>query len=207
MVIRYHNVQTFLAKEYLMKKDDLTQVKNIGNARQKLLAIHGITTIQQLYETPLEKLEQIKSLGKHYAKLIKEAVNNFYEPKKEIPAKPVIAVPAGKDEKSDKADRNLNAELAKTTRCLKSAKEKLKPLQKKKHLKLFVDLKKRSNKLKTRIGALNRIQTDLSKKQKKEITKKAAALNSMLKNVGKNKKGKTMKKLSIEIQSLLKIIK
>ncbi|MBT8374781.1 MAG: hypothetical protein KJN80_07715, partial [Deltaproteobacteria bacterium] len=98
-------------------------------------------------------------------------------------------------------------ELVKTTKYLKSAKEKLKPLQKKKHLKLFVDLKKRSNKLKTRIVALSRIQPDLSEKQKKKITKKAAALNTMLKNVGKNKKGKTMKKLSQEIQSLLKFIK
>ena len=190
-----------------MKKDDLTQVKNIGNARKKLLAIHGIATIQQLYETPLEKLEQIKSLGKHYAKLIKEAVNDFHEPKEEAPAEPVIEVSPGKDEKSDKTDRNLNAEFVKTTKYLKSAKEKLKPLQKKKHLKLFVDLKKRSNKLKARIVTLIRIQPDLSKKQKKKITKKAATLNTMLKNVGKNKKGKTMKKLSQEIQSLLKFIK
>ena len=189
-----------------MKKDDLIQVKNIGNARKKLLAIHGITTIQQLYETPLEKLEQIKSLGKHYAKLIKEAVNAFHEPKEEAPAEPVIEVSPGTDKKSDKTDRNLNAELVKTTKYLKSAKEKLKPLQKK-HLKISLDLKKRSNKLKTRIVALSRIQPDLSKKQKKKITKKTAALNTMLKNVGKNKKGKTMKKLSQEVQSLLKFIK
>jgi predicted flap endonuclease-1-like 5' DNA nuclease len=37
-----------------MKKDDLTQVKNIGSARMKLLNSQGITTIQQLYEIPLE---------------------------------------------------------------------------------------------------------------------------------------------------------
>jgi hypothetical protein len=190
-----------------MIKDDLTQVKNIGNARKKLLAIHGITTIQHLYETPLEKLEQIKSLGKHYAKLIKDAVNAFHEPNEEAPAEPVIEVSPGKDKKSDKTDRNLNAELVKTTKYLKSAKEKLKPLQKKNHLILFIDLKKWSNKLKTRIVALSRRQPDLSKKQKKKITKKAAALNTMLKNVGKNKKGKTMKKLSQEIQPLLKFIK
>ena len=72
-----------------MKMDDLTQVKNIGNARKKLLNDHGITTIQQLYEIPLEKLEQVKSLGKHYATLIKEAVNDFYGEKAETPEKPV----------------------------------------------------------------------------------------------------------------------
>ena len=189
-----------------MKKDDLIQVKNIGNARKKLLAIHGITTIRQLYEIPLEKLEQIKSLGKHYANLIKDAVKDVYEPKEEAPAEPAAEVSVNKDEKSEETDRNLKAELAKTTKYLKSAKEKLKPLQKK-HLKISLDLKKRSNKLKTRIVALSQIQPDLSKKQRKKITKKAAALNTMLKNVGKNKNGKTMKKLSQEIQSLLKFIK
>ena len=189
-----------------MKMDDLTQVKNVGNARKKLLNGHGITTIQQLYEIPLEKLEQVKSLGRHYAKLIKESVNDVYEPKEEAPAEPAAEVSPGKDEKSDKAQRNLNAELAKTAKYLKSAREKIKPIQKK-HLKFFIDLKKRSNKLKTRIVALSRIQPDLSKKQMKKITKKAAALNTMLKNAGKNKKGKTMSMLSQEIQSLLKFIK
>jgi len=190
-----------------MKKDDLIQVKNIGNARKKLLAIHGITTIRQLYEIPLEKLEQIKSLGKHYANLIKDAVKDVYEPKEEAPAEPAAEVSVNKDEKSEETDRNLKAELAKTTKYLKTAKEKLKPIQKKKHQKLFIDLKKRTNKLKTRIRSLIRIQPDLSEKQKKKITKKAAALNTMLKNVEKNKKGKTMKVLSQEIQSLLKLIK
>lgn len=189
-----------------MKKDDLIKVKNIGNARKKLLADHGITTIRQLYEIPLEKLEQIKSLGKHYAKLIKDAVNDVYEPKEETPAEPAIEVSSCKNEKSDKIDENLNAELAKTTKYLKTAKEKLKPIQKKKHLKLFVDLKKRSNKLKSRILALSSIKPDLSEKQKKKIIKKAAALNTMLKNVGGEKKGKTMKVLSQEIQSLLNLL-
>ena len=165
------------------------------------------SSIQQLYEIPLEKLEQVKSLGRHYAKLIKESVNDVYEPKEEAPAEPAAEVSPGKDEKSGKIDGNLNAELAKTIKYLKSAREKLKPIQKKKHLKLFVDLKKHSNKLKNRILVLSQRQPDLSEKQKKRITKKTAALNTMLKNVGRNKKGKTMKKLSQEIQSLLKFTK
>jgi exonuclease VII large subunit len=190
-----------------MKKDDLTQVKNIGNARKELLASHGITTIQQLYEIPLEKLEQVKSFGKHYAKVIKDAVNDFYGDPAETPEKPATEVSPSKDEKIDKIDKNLNSELAKTTKYLKTAKEKLKPIQKKKHVKQFVDLKKRSNRLKTCILALSQIQPDLSEKQKKKITKKADALNMMLKNVGKNSKRKTMKVLSKEIQSFLKFIK
>ncbi len=189
-----------------MKDDDLTQVKNIGSAREKLLASHGIRTIQQLYEFPLEKLEQIQGLGKHYAKLIKDAVNELYEPRIETPAEPAAEASQGKKEKSDKTLSNLNAELAKTTKYLKNAREKFKPIQKKKHLKLFVDFKRRSNKLKTQVQALRRLQLDLSKKQKKKTTRKAAALNTMLKNVGKKKKGKTMQMVSQEIKSLLNLL-
>jgi len=190
-----------------MKMNDLTQVKNIGNARKKLLNDHGITTIQQLYEIPLEKLEQIKSLGKHYAALIKEAVNDFYGEKAETTEKPAKEVSANKDEKTEKADRYLTRELAKNSKFLIAAREKLKPIQNKKHLKLFVDLKKRSNKLKNRILALSQRQLDLSEKQKKKIIKKATALNTMLKNVGGKKKSKSMKALAKEIQSFSKFIK
>ena len=190
-----------------MKKDDLTQVKNIGSARMKLLNSQGITTIQQLYEIPLEKLEQVKSLGQHYAKLIKDAVNDFYAKKAEPSKNRATELLQSKDKKTDKIDKNLNSELAKVTKYLKKAKEKLKPIQKKKHLNLFVDLKMRSNRLKTRILALSETQSDLSEKQKKKIIKKAAALNMMLKDAGKNKKGKTMEVLSKEIESFLKFIK
>ncbi|MGD9226558.1 MAG: helix-hairpin-helix domain-containing protein [Desulfobacterales bacterium] len=189
-----------------MKMDDLTQVKNIGSARMKLLNSQGITTIQQLYEMPLEKLEQMKSLGKHYAKLIKESVTDFYGEKAESPEKQATVGSPRQGEKTNKTDRNLNAELAKTAKYLKTAKEKLKPIQKKKHLKLFVDLKKRANRLKIRIRALDQIQPDISKKQKKKIIKKATSLNTLLKNVKKNKKGKTMKALLKEIQSFSKLI-
>lgn len=61
-----------------MKKDDLTQVKNIGPSRMKLLNDFGITTIKQLDETSLEKLAQIESIGLNYAKLIKDAVTEYY---------------------------------------------------------------------------------------------------------------------------------
>ena len=50
-------------------------------------------------------------------------------------------------------------------------------------------------------------QSDLSAKKKKKIIKKAAAMNRALKNVGKNKKGKTMQALSKEIQSFINVIR
>jgi DNA-directed RNA polymerase alpha subunit len=189
-----------------MNKDDLTQVKNIGPARKNILASHGITTVQQLYDIPLEKLMQIKSLGQHNAKLIKAAVNDLYTQKKVAPAVTVSDGPREKKEKYTALDRKLKSELGKTTKYLKRAKEKFKPIKKKKHLKLFVEFKTQSNNLKARILVLRRQQQDILKKQKKKITKKAAALNSSLKNAGKKKKGKTMKMLSKEIESFLNLL-
>jgi len=61
-----------------MKKNDLTQFKHIGPSRMKLLNKHGITTIKQLDETPVEKLMEIESIGEHYAKQIKDAVTEYY---------------------------------------------------------------------------------------------------------------------------------
>jgi hypothetical protein len=193
-------------KEYIMNKDDLTQVKNIGNARKNILANHGITTVQQLYDIPLEKLMHIKGLGQHSAKLIKAAVDDLYAQKNVAPSLTVSDGPREKKQKYNALDRKLELELGKTTKYLKRAKEKFKPIKKKKHLKLFVEFKTQSNKLKARILILRRHQQDIIKKQQKKITQKAAALNSNLKTAGKNKKGKTMKNLSKEIESFLKLM-
>ena len=189
-----------------MNEDDLTQVKNIGTARKNILVNHGITTVQQLYDIPLEELMQIKSLGQHSAKLIKAAVNDLYTQKKVAPAVTVSDGPREKKQKYTALDRKLKSELGKTTKYLKRAREKFKPIKKKKHLKLFVEFKTQSNNLKARILVLRRHQEDILKKQKKKITHKAVALNSKLKIAGKNKKGKTMKMLSKEIESFLSLL-
>ncbi len=186
-----------------MNNDDLLQVKNIGKFRMKLLNSHGITTIQQLNEMPLEDLEQIKSVGRHYAKLIKDAVNEIFGQKEE-PSAPAEKVQ--EEENAQKSDRNLDKIIKDLNIGLKKAKEKLKPLQKKKHVKLFLDVKKNTGRLKTRMQALSRRQKDLSDKQKKKILKKADALNMMLKKVGKDKKTKIMKGLLKEIQSFYKVL-
>jgi len=90
-----------------MKKDDLTQVKHIGAARMKLLNDSGITTIRQLYETPLEKLAQLETIGEHYAKLIKAAVSESYRGKPEETAPKIVS---GKE----KDIHEINQDLQKT---------------------------------------------------------------------------------------------
>jgi len=181
-----------------MKKDDLTQVKHIGAARMKLLNASGITTIKQLYETPLEKLTQVEGFGEHYAKLIKDAAAACYRPASSpVSAKTV----SGKEKKIEVINENLRKQIKTLKKRLKRANENLKPLGKKKYLQSYIDLKKNSKTLKNRLKALGQSQEDLSDKDKKKIINNATALNSTLKSAGKKPTKKNYKKVVREIQS------
>ncbi len=91
-----------------MKNDDLTQVKYIGPSRMKLLNDFGITTIKQLYETPQENLCQVESISGHYAKLIKDAVTEYYGDKSEELTEKTVS---GKEQKSVEIDPNLRKRI------------------------------------------------------------------------------------------------
>ena len=187
-----------------MKKDDLTQVKYIGAARMKLLNDSGITTIRQLSKTPLEKLARIETIGEHYAKLIKDAVSESYGEKPEKTAPQTVAAKA---KETKEISQNLGKQIKALKKQLKTATEHLKPLGKKKYLGLYIDFKKRSKTLKTRLDGVNQIQGDLSKAVTKKIIKNTDALSATLKNVRKKPNKKIYKKLAQEIQSLSKILK
>jgi len=187
-----------------MKKDDLTQVKNIGPSRMKLLNDSGITTIKQLDETPLEKLVQIESIGGHYAKLIKDSVTEYYGKK---PEKLTVATSPGKEKKVVDINRNLRKQIKVLNKRLKQARENLKPLGKKKYLKAYIDFKKRSNTLKSRLKGLDQIEDGFSQKVKKKIIKNVDALNFTLKKAGKKPKKKNYKKLTQGIKSFSKMLR
>jgi hypothetical protein len=187
-----------------MKKDDLTLVKHVGAARMKVLNDSGITTIKMLYEIPLEKLTQIETIGERYAKLIKDAVTEVYEPSDEkTAAKPEST----KEKKIAKIDQDLRKQIKILTKRFKQTNEKLKPLGKKKYLPLYIDVKNRSKTLKARLKALEQLEGDLPKKVKKKIIKKADALNTTMKNVGKKPKKKTYTALSQQIQLFTKMLR
>jgi hypothetical protein len=187
-----------------MKKDDLTQVKHIGALRMKMLNSSGITTIRQLHQRPLQKLAQVKTVGPNYAKLIKAAVAESYGKKPVKSAPKAVSV---RKRKTAAADPDLNKRIAVLKKRLKQANEKLKPLDKKKYLALYVDFKKRSKTLKTHLAGLNKKPGDLSQKATKNIIKNADALSAALKNVGKKPKKKKYIKISQEIQSFSKMLK
>lgn len=184
-----------------MKKDDLTQVKNIGPSRMKLLNDSGITTIKQLDETPLEKLIQIESIGKNYAKLIKDSVTEYYENK---PVKSAVKTVSGKEKKVADSNRNLHKQIKALNKRLKQAREDLKPLGKKKYLAAYIDFKKKSNTLKSRLKELNQIEDKFSPKTQKKVIKNIDALKLTLKKVGKKPKKKNYKKLVQGIKSFTK---
>jgi len=187
-----------------MKKDDLTQVKYIGAARMKLLNDSGITTIKELSETPLEKLARIETIGEHYAKLIKDAVSESYGEK---PEKTTPKTVSGGKKDTKEISQNLGKQIKVLKKHLRTANEHLKPLGKKKYLGLYIDFKKRSKTLKTRLNGLDQIWGGLSEAVTKKIIDNAEALSATLKNVGKKPKKKIYKKLTQEIQSLSKILK
>ncbi len=187
-----------------MKKDDLTQVKYIGAARMKLLNDSGITTISQLSKTPLEKLALIETIGEHYAKLIKDAVSESY---RETPEKAVPKTVPAKTKDPKQISQSLDKQIKVLKKQLKNANERLKPLGKKKFLSLYIDFKKRSKTLKSRLDGLDQIRGDLSNKVTKKIIKKSDALNSTLKNVGKKPKNKIYKKLAEVIQQFSRLLK
>ena len=205
-----------------MTQDDLTQVKYIGPSRLKVLNANGIRTIKQLFDAPLEKLAQIESIGERYAKLIKDAVVEHYGQKPERPpAKPAPVREKKiettvkekkpeqivKEKKPESIDQDLAKQIKMLTKRLKRANENLKPLGKKKFVEPYIQFKKRSNTLKTRLKELDQLEGDLSQKLKDKIVKKADALSETLKNTGKKTKKKKYQALSKQVQSFSKMLK
>jgi nucleotidyltransferase/DNA polymerase involved in DNA repair len=185
-----------------MKKDDLTQVKYIGDSRKKSLNDLGITTIRQLYETPLDTLARIETIGKYYAKLIKDAVK---ESLGEVPEKTAPGETASVEgNRVVGIKKDLIGQINTLKRYLKRTNESLKSSGKK---RLCVDFKKKSKTLMKRLDGLGQKYIPLSKKAGKNILKKADVLNAMLKDAGKRPKKLKYKKLSRKIRSFSKMLK
>lgn len=186
-----------------MAKDDLTQVKNIGVSRMKLLNSAGITTIKQLHETSVEKLAEIKNIGLYYAKLIKNSAAECYaEKQKELPkdTKPK------EDKQIKKTNLNLQKKLQMLKKTLSRVDENLKPLWKKKYLRLYISFKKRSNILIAAAEKINQKADDLPKKVNKKIIKDINSLNIFLKGIGKQPKKKKYQKIIKKIGSFSKMM-
>lgn len=186
-----------------MAKDDLTQVKNIGVSRMKLLNSAGITTIKQLHETSLEKLAEIKNIGLYYAKLIKNSAAECYaEKQKELPkdTKPK------EDKQIKKTNLNLQKKLQTLKKTLSRVDENLKPLWKKKYLRLYISFKKRSNNLIAAAEKIDQKVDDLPKKVNKKIIKDINSLNIFLKGIGKQPKKKKYQKIIKKIGSFSKMM-
>ena len=187
-----------------MKKDDLTIVKHVGAARMKALNDSGIDTIKDLFDIPLSDLSRIGNIGEHYAKLIKDAVADVYPPSPEA-----MLEETRQDVKKDlkPIPQGLRKKISLLNKRLKQANEKLKPLGRKKYLEGYIDVKKRSGKLKQQLKELSDPETRLPKKVRMRIKKKADSLVAMLKNVSKKPKKKTYKTLSEELRSFNKMLR
>ena len=184
-----------------MKKHDLTQLKHVGPSRMKLLNKHRITSIKQLDETPVEKLIEIESIGERCAKQIKDAVTEYYG---KMPEQLSEKAKSGDEKKIVGINGSLRKRVKVLNKRLKKARESLKPLGKKKYLEPYIELKIKSNKLKSRLKTLDQIAGNLSKEVKEDIIRNTDALSGMLKSKGKKPKKKNYEKLTHEIKAFSK---
>lgn len=187
-----------------MKKDDLTKVKHVGALRMKMLNDAGIKTIKQLSEIPLEKLIQVKTIGAHYAKLIKTAAAESVGKKSVKSGSKAVS---GGKKKTAAFDPILENRIMVLKKRLKQTSEKLKPLDKKKYLEFYLDFKKKSKTLKANLNRVTKKARTLDKKETKKIIKNANALSVILKNAGKNPSKKKYQKVSREIQLFSRMLK
>jgi hypothetical protein len=114
---------------------------------------------------------------------------------------------SGKEKDIKEINQNLRKQIKGIKKQLKQASENLKPLGKKKYLGLYIDFKKRSKTLKTRLNGLDQVGGDLSEEETENIINNADTLNATLKNVGAKPKKKIYKKVAQEIQLFSKMLK
>ncbi len=186
-----------------MKKDDLIHIKYIGPSRLKRLKEHGITTIEQLRQIPVRELAKINSIGEYYSIRIKKAAAAFDAQPAARAAETTVQTIAP----TSGIARKTKKSLRKLTGRLNRAKEKLKPLWKKKYLALYIDFKKQSNKLIRRIKKIEKNINSLSEQKMTEITDKSESLKHLLKTDGKKPKKKAFKNITKKIRSFSEKLK
>ena len=217
-----------------MKQDDLTQISHIGASRMERFYEHGITTIQQLYEMPLEELAEIPTIGAFYAEKIKIGITEYYaennitppditsavEDAEEAPdTEPPKTKPIKKKKTSKKksvADEaklsleevfDLKKEVKKIQKRIKSINKKAQPLLEKKYQDLYTDFENNFKQLKAFRKTIDQTCDTLSQKTINKMAKKADAVSDILKKSGKKAKKGQYKTITKEIQSLAKALK
>ena len=187
-----------------MKTVNLTRVKYIGASRMKSLKDLGITTLEQLHAMPVEKLAEISTIGRHYAKLIKDEVGEYFRQKPEGTAQE--SVPC-EEIKAEEFKDTLIKKIEVLKKRLIRMDKYFKPPVKKKILDSYNEFRKRAKTLMNRIDGLDQIYDGLSEKVSKNLIKRADSLNSEFKKAGKKINNRKIQKLSREVQLLSKKLK
>ena len=181
-----------------MEQDDLARLKHVGVYRKKLLREHGVTTIRQLHEMPEENLAAIKSIGSHYARMIKNSAAEHYKESQD----PLSAgIESSKERKNEETSREFQETMKRIRNSLTRAQEALRPLGKKKYIPFYIDFRKQRKKLKAVLDETDHLQGKLSRKAKKKIIKKTTGLAEFLKKAGRKPRKRNYKKTNREIRS------
>jgi hypothetical protein len=185
-------------EEMRMEQDDLARLKHVGVSRKKLLHEHGVTTIRQLHGMPEENLAAIKSIGGHYARLIKNSAAEHYK-ESQIPLS--AGIESSKERKNEETGREFQENMKRIRNRLTRVQETLRPLGKKKYLPFYIEFRKQLKKLKAVLDETEQIQGKLSRKAKKKIIKKTTGLAEILKKAGRKPGKRNYKKINREILS------
>jgi len=181
-----------------MEQDDLGRLKHVGVSRKKLLHEHGVTTIRQLHEMPEENLASIKSIGSHYARLIKDSAAEHCKEKQD----PLSAgIESSKERKNVETGREFQETMSGIRNSLTQVQEALRPLGKKKYIPFYIEFRKQLKELHAALDETDQIQGKLSWKAKKKIIKKTTGLAEFLEKAGRKPRKRNYKKINREILS------
>jgi len=184
----------------------LMRVKFIGTARAQALVAAGVVNIEQLRVASETDLAAIKTVGPHYARLIRNELNQALPNQ---PSQQSHEVPVENIEPSNKAAKPLKRcrkRLRKVKKALKHADEQLKPLWRRKYTLDYLAYKKLARSARKQISKINRRLDDLSPKKVKKITAAAMTLLRTLAAIPSEPKRKHYRKAVNAVTDLNKIL-
>jgi NAD-dependent DNA ligase len=184
----------------------LMRVKYIGTKRAQALLAAGVDSIEQLRGISESDLAAIKTVGPHYARLIRNALNQalpdqLYQQSHE-------AHKANTEPSNDVAKplKRCRKRLRKVKKALKHADEQLKPLWRRKYTLDYLAYKKHARSARKQISKINRRLDDLSPKKVEKITAAAKALLRALVTIPSKPKRKHYRKAVSAVTGLNRIL-
>ena len=184
----------------------LMGVRYIGIKRAQALMAAGVADPDQLRAFPEAQLAAIKAVGPHYARLIKNELNQA-SPDRQRPNSPrAISAAIQTQPNTRQQIKRCRKRLRKAKKALKNTDEQLKPLWRRKYTLDYLAYKKTAKTARKLISKVNRRLDDLPPRQTKMVTAEAKQLLAVLDTVPSKAKRKHYKKAIVAVQHFNKTL-